>query len=153
MTDAIITTTTVQAVKPTRTPAPAPTAPVASVPARPHTIVITERTMLAFATAAVHVRNGYIFSPDHAPEVYASQGQSSITLIIGNPNATAVEAATATTDHAVALQCAEFDRQVEQAAKLLVETAQRKAKQEVAAAEVAEAEKALRKLKAAAASI
>ena len=137
----------------------APAAPVAeavspaAVAARPHTIRFTEPTHVAFAIAAVHIRNGYRFSADIAPEVYPSQGQSSIVLELGHPDQHAVAAAEATTALAVERQQAEFERQVEAAARQMVEDAARKAKQEQLAAEIAESKKALRALEAAAQAV
>lgn len=145
MSKAIISTTVVSPAAPV---APAPAQTVAT---RPHTIVITERTGLAFAIAAVHVRAGYIFSADYAPEVFPSMGQATITLHLGNPDANAIALAEATTAHAVALQRVEFQKEVEQCARQMVEQAAREEKQKQLAAEVAEAKKALRKLEAAAA--
>jgi hypothetical protein len=124
-----------------------------AVAARPSIIRFTESTNLAFAIAAHHIRNGYRFSVDYAPEIFASHGQSSIVLELGNPDQFAITAAEAAMTLAVDRQRAEYELAVESAARQMMADAERKAKRKAAAAEVAEAEKALRKLKAAAASI
>jgi hypothetical protein len=83
------------------------------------------------------------------PEIYQATGQATLTLIRGNPDTHAVSLAEAAEAHAVALQQVEFERQVEAAAKQMVEAQQREAKQAAIAAEIAVQRASLQKLEAA----
>lgn len=145
MTKAIISTD-VQAPAPAAKPAVKPAAaPLTSQP-RPDTIIISDYTHVCFAVAAQLIRCGYIVSANTMPEVYQSTGQSTLTLVRGNPDAHAVALAEAAENHAVALQQVAFEREVEAAAKQMVEAQQREAKQAAIAAEIAAQRAALQKL-------
>ena len=151
-----VLSTTIQAVTetaPVVAPPVVPVVPVAVAPStRPAIIVIADRIGLAFDMAAVHIRAGYAMSPDNPPEVFASMGQAIITLVVGNPSAAAIEAAEASTAYAINLQRTAYDLEVANAIRLTAEDLARRVKKAELAAQVVEAEKALRKLKATAAA-
>lgn len=140
-------------VLPVAAPAPeAVTATPSPVSARPGSIKFTEAVHVAFDIAAVHARNGFIFDPNSLPEIYPSMGQCTITMIQGHPSQFAIDAATETTAHALAVQRAEYDAAVAAAAQSLMEQKEREAKQAKLALEVAEARRALRRATDAAAA-
>ncbi len=117
--------------------------------AKPFNLRIVAPGVIAFAQAAVHIRNGYIFLPDAAPEIMAHNGTAVINLVLGTPEQYAVEAAEASTAEAVALQQVAYDRDVQEAAKQMVEAAEREATKKKLAAEIEVQRKAIRKLEAA----
>jgi hypothetical protein len=149
MTKATISTDVQVPAPATKPAAKAAAAPQASQP-RPDTIVISEMTHVAFAVAAQLIRVGYIHSPFTMPEVFQSTGQATLTMIRGNVDAHAVSLAEAAEAHAVALQQVAFEREVEAAAKQMVEAQQREAKQAAIAAEIAAQRASLQKLEQAA---
>jgi hypothetical protein len=146
MTKAIISTD----VQAPATAKPAKAAAVQAIQPRPDTIVISEMTHVAFAVAAHLMRCGYIISPHTMPEVFQTTGQATLTLVRGNPDAHAVALAEAAEAHAIALQQVAFEREVEAAAKQMVEAQQREAKQAAIAAEIAAQRASLQALEAAA---
>jgi hypothetical protein len=131
--------------------------PAAPAPAvqfnKPYIITFMDYSAAALAQAAVHVRNGYVFSPDIDPEFFPATGQMSITLVLGTPDQTAVQKATNSTTDAIAMQQAAHDREVEAAARKLMADIQRDAAKAKLDAEIEEQTKALRKLKDQAAKI
>jgi hypothetical protein len=145
MTKALVSTE-IQAVAPAK---PAKAAAAQAIQPRPDTIIITEMTHIAFGVAAHLIRCGYIISPYTMPEVFQATGYSTLTLIRGNVDAHAVSLAEAAEAHAIALQQVEFERQVAEAARQMVEAQQREAKQAAIAAEIAVQRASLQKLEAA----
>lgn len=110
--------------KSSATPAPAVTVTVTPALApvkKPTSLTIVGPGYLAFAEAAVHVRNGYTFLPGVAPTIMETNGNAVIQLVLGCPHQSAVDAATATVEHALALEQVEFDKSVAAAAKRLFE--------------------------------
>lgn len=113
-------------------------APVVAAPAtQPAVITITECTPIAFAAAASLIRSGWIVSPDFAPEVFASTGHSTITMVRGNPDANAVAIAAAAEAHAVACHQRDFDKEVAAAATRIVAEAEKAKRQSEIAAVIA----------------
>jgi hypothetical protein len=127
-------------------PVDAPATPHAL--AQPLTIVITEVSHLAFAAAAVLVRTGWNFSPDHSPEVYASTGHSTITMVKGHPDSHAVSIAEAAEAYAMARQQIDFEKEVAAAAKHMMADAEKQAKQAEIAAVIAAQKAQIAKLTA-----
>lgn len=125
------------------TPAPAPVGA-----AKPFTLQIFGQTIAALAQAAVHVRNGYIFSPSVPMDIFPNTGQASITLELGTPEPWAVEAATQTTAEAVELARVRYLADVEQAATRQIEAAKRAETQAQIDALVAKQKEELRALEA-----
>jgi glycine/serine hydroxymethyltransferase len=121
-----------------------------AVQPKPYSINVVGHCSVAFAQAAVHIRQGYIFSPDHTPEIYVQNGQTNLLLVLGTPEQHAIAAAEATTAEALEFQRVAYQREVEAAARQLLEDQKREEKQRAFAAEITEQKKALRKLEAAA---
>jgi hypothetical protein len=148
MTKSASVSTTIQAT------APAPEAIAqSSAPVRPGSIKFTEAIHVAFDIATVHARNGFIFDPNSLPEIYPSMGQCTITMIQGHPSAYALDAASATTAHALDVQHAEYEAAVAAAAQSLMKQKEREAKKAELALEVHAARDALRRLTDKAAAI
>ena len=112
----------------------APAAPAVVSHAQPSVIVITEPTAKAFAAAASLIRTGWVIDTNTAPEVFASTGHSTITLIRGNPDSTAVAIAEAAEAYAAARHAIDFEVEVNLAATRMLEAKEKAAKQaEIAA--------------------
>lgn len=107
----------------------------------------------ALSEAVVHIRQGMTFDVDMPIEVFGTTGQMSFYLKRGNPDAHYVDVAHESSTQAVEMERARYEREVEAAAKRLVEDAARAEKQAAIAAEIAAAEAAVRKLKRTAAAI
>jgi len=101
----------------------------------------------ALSEAVVHIRQGMTFDVDMPIEVFGTTGQMSFYLKRGNPDAHYVDVAHESSTQAVEMERARYEREVEAAAKRLVEDAARSAKQAAIAAEIDAAETALRALK------
>jgi hypothetical protein len=84
------------------------------------------------------------------PEIFHATGQATLTMIRGNVDAHAVSLAEAAEAHAVALQQVAFEREVEAAAKQMVEAQQREATQQRLVAEIAAQRASLQALEQAA---
>lgn len=99
-----------------------------------------------FAAAAVHIRAGMIFCPDFPIEVF-NNGQASFVLVQGNPGQAALDLAQESKEEALHLQTIQYERDVKEAAKAMIE----QEKRETLAKQVADAEaaygKAIEKLK------
>jgi len=115
---------------------PAPTEPVQK---KPFSISIAAPAYAAFHEAVVLARQGYTFSD--GPVIIAPDGMAFFTLILGNPNDYAIQAAKASMRLSANEEEAQRKKDIEQAAKRLLEEQQR-AKLE---ADVAAATKALEK--------
>lgn len=112
-----------------------------------HAITLTDSSHKVWPAMAHLVRQGYIVHPDIFPEVFAAQGQTSVTLIRGNPDAQAVELATQNEAVALVRQQARWERDVAVAAAQMLEDARQAEAKATLAAAVVEQEKALRALK------
>lgn len=135
----------------------APETPAAPAPAvqfnKPYIISYMDYSAAALAQAAVHVRNGYVFSPDIDPEFFTATGQLAVTLVLGTPDQIAVQKATSSTTEAIEMQQAIHEREVEAAARKMMADIQRDAAKAKLDAEIEEQTKALRRLKDQAAKI
>lgn len=121
----------------------------ASAGAKPHTIEINELSSIAFARAAVLIRDGYRFCPHNMPEVFGFTGQAAITLVLADPDAEAI--AGAADSMAFAVDRLTIKTEQDAAAELAAtEEHQRKeAAKVIAAAELAAAKLLVRRLEAA----
>jgi hypothetical protein len=115
---------------------------------KPATIEINELTEMAFAQAAVLIRSGYQFSRFTPPQTFM-HGQSSITLVLGDPDARATADAAASQSLALARQIAREQREdLEALAQTQAEQERQAIKAELAK-EVTEAKSRLKQLEAA----
>lgn len=114
---------------------------------KPYTVHIHDYSAIALAQAAVHIRNGYVFDPSADPEFFPANGQIRISLVLGTPEQDAISAAAATTAQALEQQEAERERDIQAAARQMLEDADRAAKKAELDAQIAAQTKALRKLK------
>jgi hypothetical protein len=130
-------------------PAAAPAAPAR----KPFSVQIVEPAYPAFQQACALIRDGYIFAPDMPVEL-TPQGHAIFTLILGTPDAHAFTKAQEATDHALAMEAMQYRKDVEQAAKALLEQQKRDELAKQVAALKADQEKQMRDLeKATAAAI
>lgn len=98
---------------------------------KPERIVITELTETAYAQAAVLVRTGYRFCKFEQPRTFDFSGNTTITLVLGDPDADAITGAALS-------QSIAFDRQNARTARDdATAVAQTKAHQEREAAKAA----------------
>ena len=134
----------------------APEAPAAPTPTRtihqpkPETLKLIGATVPTLAKAAVHIRNGYIFSPDVVPEVFGAAGMIGVTLVLGSPEQYAIEEAAQESAEAMAAQDRQRQRDIQEAAAQLVADNERAARKREMDKQVAVAEANLKALKAAA---
>lgn len=145
------TTTSIVTPEAPEAPAPAPTRTIHQP--KPDTLKLIGPTVPTLAKAAVHIRNGYIFSPDYAPEVFGPAGMISVTLVLGSPEQYAIEAAEQESAEAMAIQEAQRQRDIETAADQMLKDRERAAVRAAAAVKVAAAEAALAAAKAVEAAV
>jgi hypothetical protein len=86
---------------------------------RPFSIQIAEPAYQAFAYAAALIRLGYVFSPDF-PVHITETGQALFTLILGEPGQAAVEKANGFIDLGNELEAAQYERDVQARAEVLL---------------------------------
>jgi hypothetical protein len=120
---------------------------------KPETLKLIGATVPTLAKAAVHIRNGYIFSPDVVPEVFGAAGMIGVTLVLGSPEQYAIEEAAQESAEAMAAQERQRQRDIQEAAAQLVADNERAAVKAAAAVKVATAEAALAAAKAAEAAV
>jgi D-alanyl-D-alanine carboxypeptidase len=113
---------------------------------KPYAVTINEHSSTAFAQAAALIRLGYTFT-EAPPTVYETNGQASISLVLGTPDEHAVKAAEATMNTYAQLAEAARQREIEAAAKQMIAAIQRDEAKAAVQAQIDEQEKALRKLK------
>ncbi len=113
---------------------------------RPASIHVIGPAFPAFAQAAVHVRDGYIFHPDRSVELF-SNGNASFFLVLGTPGQAAIDMAKASTEHAVQVRQAEYEADVKRAAQAMIEQEKKDALAKQVAEAVAASEKAIAKLR------
>lgn len=113
---------------------------------KPFSITIIAPAYPAFQEVCAHVRNGYVIDKDRAVEI-TQTGQAIIHLILGNPDETAIAQAKDSSELATQLQQAQWDREVKQAAKALIEQEKRTQLEKQVADAVAASEKAIAKLR------
>jgi hypothetical protein len=87
---------------------------------RPFSIQIAEPAYQAFAQAAALIRLGYVFSPDF-PVHITETGQALFTLHLGQPDQASVDKANGFIDLGNQLDDAQYQRDVEARAKLLLD--------------------------------
>jgi hypothetical protein len=129
-------------------PAPAPTRTIHQP--KPETLKLIGATVPTLAKATVHIRNGYIFSPDLVPEVFGAAGMIGVTLVLGSPEQYAIEAAEQESAEAMAIQEGQRQRDIQEAAEQMLKDRARASARAVIDKQVAEAEANLKALKAAA---
>lgn len=131
--------------------APTSTTPIRTIhQPKPETLKLIGPTVPTLAKAAVHIRNGYIFSPDLVPEVFGAAGMIGVTLVLGSPEQYAIEAAEQESAEAMAVQERQRQRDIQEAAAQLVADNERAARKREMDKQVAAAEANLKALKAAA---
>jgi len=134
--------------------APTSTTPIRTIhQPKPETLKLIGPTVPTLAKAAVHIRNGYIFSPDVVPEVFGAAGMIGVTLVLGSPEQYAIEEAAQESAEAMAAQERQRQRDIQEAAAQLVADNERAAVKAAAAVKVAAAEAALAAAKAAEAAV
>jgi hypothetical protein len=69
---------------------------------------------------AVHLRDSYVIDPNLGIEI-ASNGNAIVNLVLGNPDSSAIERAKESTDLAVQLERAAYEKAVREEAKRLLE--------------------------------
>jgi glycine/serine hydroxymethyltransferase len=122
--------------------------PPVAAEAKPQAVHIFKAIPHALAEAAVHIRAGMIFNTDMPVEVFGATGQISFHLVRGNPEQHYVDVAKVTSAEALDLERVTYERDVQAAAKQLIEDAARAAKKAEMEAAVAVQAEALRKLQA-----
>lgn len=91
----------------------------AATPTRkPFSIHIIEPAFPAFQQACVHIRNGYVFAD--LPIELTPTGHAVFTLVLGTPDHHAVNKADESTDHALAMEAAAYERDVQARAEALL---------------------------------
>jgi len=113
---------------------------------RPASIHVIGPAYPAWAEAAVHIRDGYIFHPDRQVQLFEN-GNASFYLILGNPGQIAVDMAKASMDQAVLIQQGEYEAAVKREAAILVERQRREELEKQVADAVAASERAIAKLR------
>lgn len=122
---------------------------VAPAEKKPARIEITELTDVAFAQAAVLTRMGYVYCKQSAPVIFMHSGQSSITLVIGDPDAEATAGAAVSQSLALARQTAREQREDLEALARTQAEQDRQAIKAQLAQDVAEAKSRLKQLEVA----
>ena len=143
-----MTKVTTAIVAPEAAPAPTPTRNIHQP--KPETLKLIGPTVPTLARAAVHIRSGYVFSPDVVPEVFGAAGMIGVTLVLGSPEQYAIEAAEQESAEAMAIQEGQRQRDIQEAAEQMLKDRARAAARAVIDKQVAEAEANLKALKAAA---
>lgn len=91
-----------------------------TTPARkPFSLQVIAPAYPAFQQACQHIRDGYIFAPD-IPVELTPTGQAIFTLILGTPDHDAVNKAKESTDHALAMEAAAYERDVQARAEAIL---------------------------------
>jgi hypothetical protein len=118
--------------------------PVPTVQARPFSMVLTGTMLPTLHKLVAAARQGYIAVDI---QTFGHTGQISVTLELGNPDVSFVEAVHADMADAVERERIQNEKAIEDAAIRLIAERERTAKQAAIAAEIADAEKTLRALK------
>lgn len=120
-----------------------PAAPAA--PKKPFAISIAAPCHLAFAEAVVHARNGFTFSD--GPIEIAGNGMAFFTMIQGSPNEHAIQSAKESSELSIEQEEAKYRKDVENAAKRIIEQQRRDELEKQVAEAVASHEKQIAALK------
>jgi hypothetical protein len=122
----------------------------AAAPARkPFSINVIEPAFPAFQQACALIRQGYVFSPDMPIELTPT-GHAIFTLVLGTPDHNAVNKAQESVEHGLAMEAAQYERDVQARAETLLADYKRKELEKRIAAEVAAREKEIAALRKAA---
>jgi hypothetical protein len=122
------------------------TAAQAAATTKPFSIHLIGPALPIFQELCVHVRNGYVVSKDAPIELFQN-GNASIFLLLGNPDEVAIAQAKESAELSVAKEEAQYRKDVQDAAKRLVEQDKRDELKKRMDAEQAAHEKAVAKLK------
>ncbi len=87
---------------------------------KPFSIQIVEPAYPAFQQACQLIREGYVFAPDMPVELTPT-GHAIFTLVLGTPDHNAVNKANEATEHALAMEAAAYERDVQARAKTLLD--------------------------------
>jgi hypothetical protein len=91
-----------------------------TAPARkPFSINFCEPAFPAFQQACALIRAGYVFAPDMPVELTPT-GHAIFTLCLGTPDHNAVNKAQEATDHALRMEAAAYERDVQARAEVLL---------------------------------
>jgi glycine/serine hydroxymethyltransferase len=120
---------------------------------KPYCIEIFTHAHIAFAQSVCHAREGYCFSSDHVPEVFPQTGMARVVMHLGTPEQAIIDAAAVTTAEAIEQQRAAYEREVIEAARLMVDQQKRDEAKKALDAEIEAQTKALRRLKDQAAKV
>ncbi|AWL05898.1 hypothetical protein ACFOHT_19415 [Massilia oculi] len=115
----------------------------------PANIDLFENTFTAFAQAAALVRAGYVFSPGTAPMIFPN-GTATISLTLGTPDQAAFDDAMKSVQAGRDAEEAAFEARVQAAAKHIVDSAAKAARDAELKAKITEQKIALAALEAAA---
>jgi hypothetical protein len=136
---------------PAAAPAPAPAeaemSPM-SVTLMPPTLHLFGPTLTTLAEMVVHARLGYILDDAAPVNQFAEAGTLSLFMRLGTPAAGIVKIAQATVEQATAQQRVQFARDVEAAARQMIEDDKRKAKEAEVAAAIAATKAQIKALEA-----
>jgi hypothetical protein len=141
-----MTTKTNPAVTTELTPVEALAAPAVE-PQVPNSLHIVKLVPFALAEAAIHLRNGMVFSSTLPFEYFGHTGMVSFYLEKGHPDPSYIAIAAQSSRSALEMEAAIYTRQVEEAAARIVAEREKAAAQAEIAAEIEAAETALRALK------
>lgn len=117
-----------------------------AAPSKPFSIQLIGPSYPIFQELCAHVRNGYVVNKDAPVEMFPN-GNTMIWLHLGNPDEVAIAQAKESNDLHVAKEEAAYRKDVEEAAKRLVEQAKREEIAQRMADVQAAHEKAVAKLK------
>lgn len=86
---------------------------------KPFSIQFVEPAFPAFQQACQLIRQGYIFAPD-LPVELTPTGHAIFTLVLGTPDHHAVNKANEATEHALAMESAAYERDVQARAEMIL---------------------------------
>jgi len=131
-----------------------PSASPATVPlthVKPNSIPMIGPTVTTLAQAAVLIRQGYTFA-DLPIDIFGPAGTIGFTLVQGTPDQHAIDAASVLLAENAAREERQYEKEVEAAAKRLIEERERAAKQAAIQAQIEAQQKQIRQLQASLAS-
>jgi len=116
----------------------------------PFHVNICEPGIPAFQRACALIRMGYVFAQD-VPVQIMPNGNAIFTLLLGTPDHNAVNAANEATEHGLAMEAAQYQRDVEERAKMMLEDYKREQLQKQVSAEIADHKRKIAEIERAAA--
>lgn len=87
---------------------------------KPFHVQLIEPAFPAFQQACQLIREGYIFAPDMPVELTPT-GHAILHLVLGTPDHNAVNKANEATNHALKMEAAQYERDVQARAKMLLD--------------------------------